>query len=309
MLKRLGQVLVGWLFLGAVAVATIISFAGKGLFTSLIARLLYAVVWNRRLVALRNVQRAFGDRFTPAERKAIVRESFRIGVETVVDGFSLFAHGGVKSLVAGIRITGLERIKKAQEGGKGVICVSGHYGPFPFMGSALSLNGIGEFGFLYRRPKNPAVADRFDDWIRMAGFRNIVDHPKAEAVKNVLHSLKSGGTVCILIDQHFPAGVEVPFFGQPSKTGAGAAVMAARSGAPIIPIHIRTVNAPDFKYLMEIDEPFPPPASTSDDDLKACMASLTARVESWITEDPRQWFWIHRRWKQLDRAEDAGKKG
>ena len=289
--------------------ATVISFAGKGLFSLLIARILYAVVRERRRVALRNVERAFGDRYTVAERKAIVRDSFRIGVETVVDGFSLFAHGGVKALVADIHITGLERLKKALKGGKGAICVSAHYGPFPFMGSALSLNGIKEFGFLYRRPKNIAIADRFDDWIKMAGFRNIVDHPKEEAVRNVLHSLSGGGTVCILIDQHFPAGMEVPFFGQPSKTGVGAAVMAARSGAPLVPIHIRTVGTPEFKYLMEIDEPFPAPASMSNEDLKACMAALTGRVESWVTGEPRQWFWVHRRWKQLDRAEDeAGKK-
>jgi KDO2-lipid IV(A) lauroyltransferase len=309
MLKRFGDWIVGLLFLGAVAGAVVINVAGKELFTRVIARILYLAVGSRRRVALRNIERAFGPKYTPAERKAIARESFRVGVDTVVEGFSLFAHGGPENLVRNIRINRLERLKKALEGGKGVICVSAHYGPFPFMGSAFSMAGIKGFGFLYRRPKNAAVANRFDDWIRMAGFRNIVDHPKQEAVRNVLRELGAGSTICILIDQHFPAGVEVPFFGQPSKTGVGAAVLAARSGAPIVPIHIQAVGTPGVKYVVEVDEPVPPPASTSEEDLASCMAALTRRVEDWVTADPRQWFWVHRRWKQLDRMEDeAGKR-
>jgi KDO2-lipid IV(A) lauroyltransferase len=35
------------------------------------------------------------------------------------------------------------------------------------------------------------------------------------------------------------------------------------------------------------------------------MALLTARVEAWIREDPAQWFWMHRRWKDLERDEAA----
>jgi len=308
MLKRMGEIFVGWIFTGAVAISTVIGKPGRGLFTRGIAEFLYRVVWVRRQVALRNIARAFGEKYSQAEREAIARDSYRIAVDTVVEGFSIFSHGGPDALVARIRIDGIDRLKKALAGGKGAICVSSHYGPFPFMGSAFAANGIKDFGFLYRLPSNTAVADRFDRWIRMAGFRNIEDHPKTEAVKRVLRVLGAGGTVCILIDQHFPAGVEVPFFGNPAKTGVGAAVMAARSGAPIVPIHIRNIQAPDAKYLIEVDEPFPPPASTSAEDLKACMAALTLRVEEWIREDPRQWFWVHRRWKQLDRAEDKGQK-
>jgi len=297
---------VGLLFRGAVAAAMVVNTGSKELFTRVIARLLYRVVGSRRRIALRNIQRAFADKFTPVEREAIAREAYRNAVDTVVEGFSLFAHGGLENFVANIRINGLERLKGAMAGGQGAILITGHYGPFPFMGPALAANGIPGMGFLYRRPKNTAVAGRFDDWIQMGGFRNIADHPRIEAANKVLRELSSGSAICILIDQHFPAGVAVPFFGHPAKTGVGAAVMAARSGAPLVPVRIRTVREPGFKYLIEIDEPFPPPLSNSDEDLKSCMAALTRRIEAWVAEDPRQWFWVHRRWKDLDRDGSGG---
>ena len=292
----------------AMRLSGLMNHAGKGIFTRVVSRFLYIVVAGRRRVALRNIERAFGNRYSPSERARLVKESYSAGVRTVVEGFASLSPGGPEHLVGGVRVEGLDRVKKALGGGKGAICISSHYGPFPFIGAVFPALGLKPFYFLYRRPKNVIVAERFDWWLNRVGCGVIEDNPKSEAVKRVLRALGGGSCVCILVDQHFPAGVEIPFFGHSAKTGVGAAVLSARSGAPLIPLRIRADRSGKFRYLLEVDEPVPPPVDTSETELKSCMSAITARVEAWIREDPSQWFWVHRRWKDLDRAEDSARR-
>jgi KDO2-lipid IV(A) lauroyltransferase len=256
-------------------------------------------------VVLRNLERAFGNGLTPQERVRLAKETYRNGIRTVVDGFASLARGGPARLTGAVRVEGLERLEGALKAGKGAIGVTAHYGPFPFIGAFLPSRGF-PFYFLYRRPRNRVVAERFDGWIRRVNCGIIEDAPRLAAVRRCLRALRDGACLGILIDQHYAAGVEVPFFGHPAKTGVGAAVLSARSGAPLVPMRIR--HDPNVRggFILAVEEPVPPPADTSEETLRACMALLTSRVEAWLREDPAQWYWMHRRWKDLDRAEDAG---
>lgn len=300
-MRALQYLLLGWAFSAAVAVIRFIGPRGRGFLTRGSASLLFLSVPSRRRVVMRNLARAFGKAPDARAREEMVRDAYRMSILTIVDGFNSMGKGGGEALAAAVRVEGLERLQSALSRGKGAVCVSAHYGPFPFIGSALGARGI-PFNFLYRRPRSPVVDAKFGAWIRTNRFGVIMDAPRLAAVRDCLRALHAGSCVCILVDQHYAQGVEVPFFGHPARTGVGAAVLSARSGAPLVPMHISHHRARPGAYILSIDEPISPPADTSEDSLRACMAKLTARVEGWIREDPGQWYWMHRRWKDLDNA-------
>jgi len=264
---------------------------------------LRVLIPSRRRIADRNIRRAFPE-MTATDRKNLAIRAYRNAALNFSDLLSMLQDGGKESLLRRTRVEGFEHLHRALAAGKGCIAISAHYGAFPLMGSALAAMGV-RYHYLYRRPKSPATDGFFQDWLGYAGYRNIEDSPRHLAASRCLSALGLGACVCILADQHFPAGVEIPFFGNPALTGIGPALLAARSRAPLVAMCIRRMG--DGSHLVRIEPPIAPPSDRSREALTAVIAEFTRKIEDWIREDPAQWFWVHRRWKQLDRAEDSEK--
>jgi KDO2-lipid IV(A) lauroyltransferase len=118
--------------------------------------------------------------------------------------------------------------------------------------------------------------------------------------------------VGILIDQHIsePEGAVVPFFGRPASTATAPALIALRSGAPVLPVGI-TREAGRGRYRIGVGEEVPVRRSG---DLRSDMVVNTARftraIEAMVRDRPDHWFWVHRRWKTVQavdpRLEAAG---
>ena len=266
-----------------------------------VAALAPFAVPSRHRVAVRNLKRAFGASKTREERARILRESYLHGVTAFFDLLPLFRMTR-EAWLTRVEFTGEEHLRAALARGKGVIVVSAHYGAFPALGAAIPSLGV-HLALLYRKPKSPKTRKLFDDWLDRTGCEIIEDTPRHLAGLRCLEALGRGACLGILIDQHFPAGIDVPFFGAPARTGVGAALLAVRSGAPFVPIRI--LRTAPGRYRVAIEPVIEPPAGRSREALAACTAALTARVEAWIREEPGHWFWIHRRWKELDRIEDS----
>jgi KDO2-lipid IV(A) lauroyltransferase len=256
---------------------------------------------SRRRIADRNIRRVFPD-MTSQDRKNLAIRAYRNAAANFSDLLTILQAGGRESLLRRTRVEGFEHLHRALAAGKGCIAISAHYGAFPLMGSVLAAMGV-RYHYLYRRPKSPSTDGFFQDWLEHAGYRNIEDSPRHLAASRCLKALGEGACVCILADQHFPAGVEIPFFGNPALTGIGPALLAARSRAPLVAMCISRL--PDDSHLVRIEPPIAPPVDRSREALTAVIAEFTLKIEAWIREDPAQWFWVHRRWKQLDRAEDS----
>lgn len=258
-------------------------------------RIAWVAIPSRRRVTLRNLSRAFPAE-TAAHRAAIGRATYATLAVMFTELLRLF-QGRRAWITTEVRTEGMEHLAAARAAGRGVILVSGHYGAFPLLAAALPAQGV-KLHLLYRKPKSPRTRKLFDDWLALAGCEVIEDAPRHLAGIRCLKALAEGGCVCILMDQHFSSGVAVPFFGAPAKTGVGAALLAARSGAPLVPGFIR--KEPDGTYLLRIEPALPPPVDRSREELTRVVAGATARIEAWIREAPAQWFWVHRRWKDLD---------
>ena len=121
--------------------------------------------------------------------------------------------------------------------------------------------------------------------------------PKRRAVRETMKALGRGAAVAILIDQDAREdGVFVPFFGRLASTTPTLALLALRTGAPIVPVFARveadgTITV-HVEPAVEVE-----PTGDRDADVLRVTAACTAEVERWVRRDPEQWLWMHRRWK------------
>ena len=121
---------------------------------------------------------------------------------------------------------------------------------------------------------------------------------KRAALRPVLRALGRGAMVGILLDQNAARreGVFVPFFGRPASTSKSIAVLALRTGTPIVPAFIRREDAGTHRVVVG-----PPLPLSPSGDVEAAIVALTARcteaIEAAIRTTPEQWLWMHDRWR------------
>lgn len=224
---------------------------------------------------------------TPAEREAIVAGVGDNFARLMVEFFQFRTFGARRDLR---RVSGLEHLHAAAAEGRGVILVSAHYGDWEAARFAARDAGI-EVGLIYRAFNNTA----FDGAIRRSIARagRPVLHKGREGMKAMVRHIRQGGAMLILLDQRLGAGTMLPFLGRPAQTATAVAALAARTGAPMVPVVCRRrADGLSFDVIFEPQIPRGP--------ADAMMGAVNARVEAWVDAAPEQWFWLHRRWKYAD---------
>jgi KDO2-lipid IV(A) lauroyltransferase len=120
---------------------------------------------------------------------------------------------------------------------------------------------------------------------------------KRGAVEKLLQGLRSGYNVALLLDENGSwHGPFVPFFGRPASSRKTAAVLSLLTGCPVVlGAAIPEQGTVRFLYRLALFEP----ASYGDhpDAIRQMTADLFRTFETWITDAPLSWRWIHWRWK------------
>lgn len=135
--------------------------------------------------------------------------------------------------------------------------------------------------------------------IEKARARNGVDGAyEPRTLKDILKRFKEGGHVGFVLDQFTgaPLGVRVPFFGTPVGTHSVVAMIAKRTGAPVLPV--KAYRHPERGWIMEIQDPLPWIEDPNPNrELVLNTAAYVKTLEAHIREAPEQWLWIHNRFK------------
>jgi KDO2-lipid IV(A) lauroyltransferase len=117
------------------------------------------------------------------------------------------------------------------------------------------------------------------------------------AARALLASLRSGGALGMLIDQDTDVdGVFVDFFGRPAWTPVGAAELALRFGAAVLPTFVERLADGSHRGTIH-------PALELPTDPLAATRAMTATIEAQVRRRPEQWVWLHRRWRRRPAAE------
>lgn len=141
---------------------------------------------------------------------------------------------GPAELDAGIAYDGGERIDAALRGGKGVILALPHLGGWEWAGAQLALSGR-PVSVVVERLQPPELFEWFAGFRRRLGMEVIAVGPDAAA--RCARALAANRVVGLVADRVVgeAAGVEVEFFSERTRLPVGPAVLALRSGAPLLP--------------------------------------------------------------------------
>lgn len=188
---------------------------------------------------------------------------------------------------------GLEHLDRALAAGKGVICLSAHFGNFPLLLAWLGRRGY-PVNTIIRDFRNPFLEAHFKRARAKAGMRAIAKHPPALALRRAIRWLREGNILFILADQRGDQGVIAPLFGLPADTPAGPALLSRKLDCPVVPVSIRRRGG---KNLVTVE---PPLELERTGDFRRDAAARTVRfnrvIERWVREDPAQWSsWLNDR--------------
>lgn len=254
----------------------------------------FDVLRIRRKVALENLSYAFPD-LDLAARTHIARQSLINMGRTLIE-FSHFPFLNRRDVERDFVIEGLEHVQAALKEKKGVIFLSMHVGNGDYAAAALSQIGL-TMNLISKEFKSTWLNEMWFGMRKKHGMRFI--SPEKSSF-DILRALKRNEIVIFVLDQFMgpPIGVRTTFFGRETGTAAGLALMAGRTGAPVIPSY--TYRRADGRVAAVFEAPIP----FLDDGpreryISGMTQAYTDKIESVVRRHPEQWMWIHRRWKEF----------
>jgi len=255
--------------------------------------------WRR--IALENLALSLGKEKSKEEidyiYRACLREVAQSFCELIFAMVSLFNNPSVLGqLKEKFILEGEENLKQALSRGKGVIGLCAHFGNFTLMGSGLTSRGY-PYALIVRPADESRVETYFQKWRDRLGYDSIPALPRSTAVRRSLMALRQNKILALFADQNkAKGGVFVDFFGRPAGTVIGPAVMALRTGAPVVPIF--NVRQGGNKHKVVVGAPVEfERFGDEEKDILAITAKVTKVIEEFVRRYPTHWWWFHNRWK------------
>jgi len=257
-----------------------------------------------RRLGLTNLDLAFGDTKTAAEKKWILRKSLRNFALVLLD-LLWFSRDSVARMDRWLEIT--PRLEAAMLTRVARVGVTGHFGNWELTGRYWARTG-GSLMSVAMPLKNPAV-DQLLQAARKKNGQQII--AREGALRKLVHFLKTGGTVGLLLDQNTaPAegGVFAEFFGLPAAISPAAGVLASLTGAEIIFAYM----LPTAGGLYRGDMPHVISSETiaamaREDLVKTLTRQIMEFYEEAIRAHPECWLWSYKRWRYVPKGMSADK--
>lgn len=254
--------------------------------------LFYHLDVKHRLIVLHNLCRAFPEKEIK-ELHRIAMGSYRHLAIVTAEFFDLpFINR--ENIHEWVDVEGLDNFQAAIAQGKGVLSIVAHFGNWELMTIAVPMF-LKPMHIVYR-PLDAPVFDNLVEYVRTIHGNVMI--PKGGSGNLIMKLLMANQIIGILSDQNVSVreGMFVDFFGRPACSSVGLAVMALRSGAPVIPAFMVRQKSGKYRLILK-------PAvkiiqtETYETDLLENTQNFTKIVEEVIRKYPDQWFWLHQRWK------------
>lgn len=255
-----------------------------------LGRIWHVLDRGHRRLAARNIGLGLG--LDPRASTRVARACFENIGRTLAE-FSL-SGTRIDELLGRVDLEGAGHLHAALAGGRGVFILSGHCGNWELLSARISRE-VPVTG-LARAMANPLVDAAIEAQRRAAGARTL---NARDSARTVLRLLRRGEAVGMFLDQNALRSerVFVPFLGRPAATNFGLAMLALKSGAPVLPAF--SARGADGRHRAWIGAPIPlAGAGDRAARIGVSTARFTAAIEGYVRQYPEQWFWVHDRWKR-----------
>jgi KDO2-lipid IV(A) lauroyltransferase len=202
-------------------------------------------------------------------------------------------------IVTDTEVVGLEHLEKARAGGRPVVMALPHSGNWDAAGVWFIDWLAGPFMTVAERLEPESLFERFVAFRESLGFRVVPltggPRPSTEVLRQWL---ADGGAACLLVDRNLGSGgVQVDFFGRPATLPGGAAVLAAQTGAALVPT-VCQFTAHGWRLVFSPEVPVTGPGRLKDRVTTAMQAVADAFGTS-IADRPEDWHMLGRIWADV----------
>jgi phosphatidylinositol dimannoside acyltransferase len=185
---------------------------------------------------------------------------------------------------------GDDHVLAARAAGRGVVMALPHSGNWDMAGVWLVYKH-GTFTTVAERLQPESLYRRFIDYRETLGFEMLPltggERPPFEVLTD---RLRDNGLVCLMADRDLTrSGVQVDFFGEPTRMPAGPAKLAIATGAALLPVHTWYEGG---RLVIR----FYPPLDTSSGDVGAITQALADRFARNIAAHPADWHMMQPQW-------------
>jgi len=185
---------------------------------------------------------------------------------------------------------GAEKFADAHRGGCGAVIALPHSGNWDMAGVWLAQN-YGTFTTVAERLTPESLYDRFIAYRESLGFEVLPLTGGPRPPMEILSErLRANRFVCLMADRDLTrSGVQVNFFGEPTRLPAGPARLAIETGAPVHPAHVY-YDGDDC--VVQIDDAL----DTNSGDVGVITQALADRFAVNIAAHPADWHMLQPQW-------------
>jgi KDO2-lipid IV(A) lauroyltransferase len=202
-------------------------------------------------------------------------------------------------IVTNTDVVGLEYVQKVRDADRGLVMVLPHSGNWDaaavwfidFLG--------GPFMTVAERLKPESLYRRFLEYRESLGMRVVPltggPRPSSEVLRDWL---ADGGSTCLLVDRNLGSGgVPVTFFGRAATMPGGAALLAAQTGAALIPT-VCAFTERGWRLTFAPEVPVDG-AGRLKDRVGTAMQDVADAFARTIAEQPEDWHMLGRIWSDV----------
>lgn len=256
----------------------------------------YKYANSRTKIARKNMTACFPEK-TPAEIEEMVEDCFIQLATGFIEGTHAWWQD-MQPFKDTVKVTGLEHVLNAQQKGKGVLILGGHFAVVDFAIPLFS-SKVENLAYMYRPNNNPVI----DNMIETGRARAGVSSFTKKQLKDMKAFMNNGGMVWYGCDQDFgkKADIFVPFFGVDAANISTPSWIVKETGAAVIFMGMRRLsdNEGEEEYEIEFSPELPEFGKDDTADAKAWNTELEKAVRRY----PTQYMWVHKRFKTRPEGE------
>jgi len=185
---------------------------------------------------------------------------------------------------------GADNLDRALAEGRGAVCALPHSGNWDMAGVWLAQTR-GTFTTVAERLQPESLYKRFIDYREGLGFEVLPSSGGERPPFEVLcERLRDNRVVCLMAERDLTrTGVQVDFFGEPTRMPAGPVKLALETGAALLPSHCWFEDDGSRVWIQ-------PPLDCSSGDVAAITQALADQFATNIAAHPEDWHMLQPQW-------------